>query len=79
MLENRVSVVRSMALAGALILAAGMARAAGTDYTVFTSALDYGSLGTALAAGIVALIGISLLIGGGLAFWNLSKKGKNVA
>ncbi|WP_295006851.1 hypothetical protein [uncultured Dechloromonas sp.] len=79
MFKNRYNAMKSMIAAGAITLSAGVANAAAVDYTAFTGALDYGSLGTALAAGIVALIGISLLIGGGLAFWALSKKGKNVA
>lgn len=79
MFKSRYDAAKAMVMSGAFTLFANGANAAPVDYTAFTGALDYGSLGTALAAGIVALIGISLLIGGGLAFWALSKKGKNVA
>lgn len=78
MFKNRYTAMKSMIAAGALSLAAGLGHAAGVDYTALTGAADFGGLGTALVGIIVALIGASLLVAGGMAIWSIVKKGRSV-
>lgn len=70
--------VKKYAAVVALPLIAAPAFAEGVDYTALTAAADFGGLGAAIVGVIVALIGASLLIAGGLAIWNVVKKGRSV-
>lgn len=50
---------------------------AAVDYSTLTAAVDFSGLGTAIVGIIIALIGVSLLVSGGMAFWKITKQGKN--
>lgn len=51
---------------------------AAVDYTAITTAADFGGLGVAVSGVIIALIGASLLVAGGMAIWNKVKAGRSV-
>lgn len=64
-------------LVPAALLAPALSHAA-VDYTALTAAVDFAGLGAAVSGVIIALIGVSLLIAGGMAMWSITKKGRSV-
>lgn len=69
---------KKVAAATGLALATVEQAFAAVDYTALTAAADFGGLGTAIVGVIIALIGASLLVAGGFAFWGIVKKGRSL-
>jgi hypothetical protein len=75
-IDEKTGKVIGYVAAGATGVMANAAQAA-VDYSDYTDAADFTGLAAAAGVVIVALIGVSLAIGGGLLIWNLVKRGRN--